>query len=567
MDSKELIVKTIAGISGLEMLNVEKLLVNPPSSDLGDYSFPCFTLSKSLKKNPSDVAVDLTTKIIGNLDFVKHFQEVKATGPYINFFLNKKKVCQDVLSIVLKKKEKYGKNNSKEKIVIEFPSPNTNKPLHLGHMRNMSIGESVSRILEFNGKKVVRTNLNNDRGVAICKSMLAYSKWGEDDSPEKSGMKSDHFVGKYYVMFAIKAKDDPKLEEEAQIMLQKWESGDKKIVALWKKMNTWALSGFNETYKLFGIKHNKNYYESKIYDAGKGLVIKGLNEGKFSKDEKGGIIVDLEKDGLGKKVLLRSDGTSIYITQDIALAKLKYDEFKPDRSLIVVANEQNHHFRVLAKICQILGIKSPINHLSYGMVYLPEGRMKSREGTVVDADDFINEVRTMVKEEINSRYENLKLGEVDSRSLSISMSAIKYHLLKVGVERDMTYNPKESISFDGNTGPYLQYSFARACSIIRKFGKKKLGKLKISEVDSKEYELVKVINNFPQVVLDASDRLDPSVIATYSYDLAKSFNDFYQVCPVINSSQEDFRISLVKAFIIVMGNSLNLLGIDAIKEM
>ncbi|MEK6918792.1 MAG: arginine--tRNA ligase [Nanoarchaeota archaeon] len=567
MDAKGLIVDALSKNTGLSLDEVSKLLTAPPSSDLGDFAFPCFVLSKSLKKSPVDIAVLLTTKISADFSTLKHFEEIRASGPYVNFFMNKKAITAEVLKEVLKQKSNYGKSNEKEKVLIEFPSPNTNKPLHLGHMRNMSIGESVSRILEFNGKKVVRVNLNNDRGVHICKSMLAYERWGEGDTPQKSNMKSDHFVGKYYVLFSQKAKDDPKLEEEAQVILQKWESKDKKVIVLWKQMNKWALDGFKETYKLFNVKHDKNYFESKIYDDGKDLVVKGFNEGKFTKDDNGGIIVDLEKEGLGKKVLLRGDGTSIYITQDIALAKMKYDEFKPNRSLIVVASEQNHHFKVLAQVCKILGIKSPINHLSYGMVYLPEGRMKSREGTVVDADDFINEVRTLVKGEIKSRYAELKDKEIDSRSLSIAMSAIKYHLLKVGVERDMTYNPKESISFEGNTGPYLQYSYARACSILKK-SKKKVGKYKVVSVEKKEYELVKKLGEFSSVVTEASKRLDSSVIASYNYDLAKAFNDFYQECPVIGSGdKEDFRLALVQSFRTVMNNALWLLGIEAISEM
>ncbi len=580
MDNKGLIIDVLSKVSGLDKLEIAKLLTTPPSSELGDFAFPCFVLSKTLKKSPSDVAVELTNKISSSLDDVKHFEEIKATGAYINFFMNKKSVSEKVIKEVLKLKGKYGSTKKgKEKVVIEFPSPNTNKPLHLGHLRNMSIGESISRILEFGSKKVVRVNLKNDRGIHICKSMLAYQRWGNGDTPQKSKMKSDHFVGKYYVLYNQKEKEETdsskggngelllnknSLGEEIQKMLKSWEDGDKKTLTLWKKMNKWALDGFKETYKLFGIKHDKTYFESKFYNDGKDIVMKGLKDGLFFKKD-GAIVADLTSSGLGEKTLLRPDGTSIYITQDLALAQIKMKDYNPNESIHLVGNEQIHHFKVLAELVRILGLKSKVKHLSYGMVNLPDGKMKSREGTVVDADDFINEIKTLVEEEVKSRY-SLPDREVKSRSLAIALSAIKYFLLKVGIERDTIYNPKESISFEGNTGPYLQYSYARASSILRK-AKKKVTKFKIDKVEVKEYELVKNIGLFSEKLSDSLNNLDPSVIANYSYDLAKSFNDFYNDCPVIGSEQEDFRIALVESFRIVMKNALWLLGIQAIEEM
>ncbi len=353
-------------------------LETPPDSKLGDYAFPCFGLAKQLKKSPMEIARDLASKLRPS----KYIRGIKSTGPYVNFFVNKTVLNEITLNEVLKQKEKYGSSVKKNKrVVIEFPAPNTNKPLHLGHVRNMLIGESLSRILEFNGSKVFRVNMNNDRGIHICKSMLAYKKYGKNKTPESEKTKPDHFVGNYYVLFNKKLKEHPELEDETQDMLRKWEQGDSETINLWKNMNNWAFNGFNKTYKKFGIKHVKVYNESDYYKHGKKVVMDELKKGIFEKDEKGNIFVNLEKYNLPNKILLRADGTSVYMTQDLILAKLKYNDFKMDKSIFVVGSEQKLHFRQLFKILELTGFKNidGCYHLAYGMIYLPEGKMKSRE--------------------------------------------------------------------------------------------------------------------------------------------------------------------------------------------
>jgi arginyl-tRNA synthetase len=466
----------------------------------------------------------------------------------------------------LSKKDNFGKlDKNNKKIMVEFPSPNTNKPLHLGHLRNMSIGESISRICEFNGFGVIRSNLNNDRGIHICKSMLAYQKFGKNKKPSKK-MKSDHFVGNFYVLFNEKLKQDKRLEEEAKELLQKYESGDKKTLELWKKMNEWAFDGFNLTYKKFGIRFDKEYYESNLYEKGKEIILDGLHKNIFKKNDEGAIIIDLKDKGLGEKVLLRADGTSIYITQDIYLAKLKFEEFGLEKSIYVVANEQDYHFNVLFEILEKLGIasKEKLKHLSYGMVFLPTGKMKSREGIVVDADDLIEGIRKLMEKELRLR-EKLSKRELKKRSLKIALSAIKYFLLKIDAKKNMMFNPEESINLEGNTGPYLLYSYARASSILKKANAEK--KFEIGEMEKQETELIKKISNFKEIITKAYSSLNPSLIANYSYDLAQTFNEFYHDCPVLGSEKEAFRLKLVEAFRQILKNSLYLLGIDVLERM
>ncbi len=558
---KQLIIKLLKKSVPLDEKEIYNLIEIPPSTELGDYAFPCFVLSKKLKKSPTQIAQDLEQKI----ELPKEIEKIETKGPYLNFFTNKKIFAEKTVKEILDKKENYGKTNilNKKRIMIEFPSPNTNKPLHLGHLRNMSIGESISRLMEFNGAKVIRANLNNDRGIHISKSMLAYQKFGKNKKPNK---KPDHFVGDFYVLFNEKSKKNKRLEKEAQELLQKWENGDKKTIALWKKMNKWALEGFEETYKKFGIKLDKNYYESEIYKKGKEIVYEGLKKGIFKKRKDNAIIINLGKE-LGEKVLLRADETSVYITQDLYLAKLKFKN-NLDYSIYITGNEQDYHFAVLFSIIKKLGwgFADKLKHISYGMVFLPEGKMKSREGTVVDADDIIERVRLLVEQELKKR-EKLSKKELESRSLKIALAAIKYFLLKTDIKKNMIFNPKESINFEGDTGVYLQYSYARASSILRKAKIKPKKKFKITELKPKEIELVKKLSEFPEIVLKSYSDFNPSHIANYSYQLAKIFNEFYHKCPVINSKQEDFRIALVQSFRFVLKNSMKLLGIDVINEM
>ncbi len=551
-------------VTGLLLQNLQELIEIPKDNTHGDYSFPCFSLAKTWKKNPVEIAKEVVSKI----GSVKGFEKVEAAGPYVNFFMNKNILTTQILDKISKEKDRYGSNNSGKgkKVVIEFGSPNTNKPLHLGHVRNLSIGDSVARILEFNKNKVSKVCINNDRGVHICKSMVAYKDFGKGATPEKNRKKSDHFVGDYYVLFSKKAKEEPSYEIKAQECLQKWESGDKQTIELWKKMNKWALDGFNETYKKLGIKFDKEYYESKIYTKGKEIVELGIKKGIFSKKD-GAVVIDLNKEGLGEKVLLRADGTSIYITQDLYLAKLRNEEHSMDGCIYVVANEQEYHFRVLFTILKKIGFSfaDKLHHLSYGMVELPEGRMKSREGTVIDADDLIEEMQKLSKEELDKRIK-LNKKEIENRSIAIALSALKYSMLKVDIKRNITFNPNESIHFEGDTGPYLLYSYARANSILRKNNSKKKRK-ELPELSEKEKQLITEIGKFPEVVKHAEDNLSPNIIANYTYTLAQTFNEFYHSSQVIGSDEEAFRVELVKAFCTVMKNAMHLLGIPLLEEM
>ena len=563
---KEEIIKLLVNSTGLKKEEIENKITIPPSSELGDYAFPCFILAGKMKKNPALIAEELAKKISKSLP--KEIEKVIAVSGYVNFFLNKNILAEETINEILKKKDKFSSRNEGKKIMIEFASPNTNKPLHLGHLRNMSIGESVSRLLEFQGNKIIRATLNNDRGIHICKSMLAYKLYGKNKTPEKEKIKSDHFVGDFYVLFNKKVAENPGLEEQAQEMLRKLEAGDKETRKLLEKMNKWALDGFKETYRLFGIKFDKEYYERNIYDKAKEIVQLGLKKGIFQKKSDGAVVINLDKEGLGEKILLRTDGTSIYITQDLYLAKLKDEEYNLDESIYVVANEQNYHFQVLFSILKKLNFKftEKLYHLSYGMVNLPEGRMKSREGKVVDADNLIEEMKELAKKELEKRYK-LNKKELEERALKIALASIKYFLLKVDKTKDMLFNPEEAISFEGDTGPYLQYSYARASSILRKAKIKEIKSAKFNQLEDKEIELVKKLNEFSSILNQAYTHLNPNLICNYSLELAHSFNEFYHSCPVIGNENEKQRMALVQTFRIIIRNCLNLLNIETLEEM
>ena len=553
-------------VTGLDENALNELIELPKEISHGDYAFPCFVLAKTMKKNPVEIAREIAVKI----GTPKGFEKVEAVGPYVNFFLDSKKNSVEILQKIIKLKSEYGGSNvgKGKTIVLEFGSPNTNKPLHLGHVRNLSIGDSVSRILSFNANKIIKVSINNDRGVHICKSMIAYQEFGKGTTPEKEGKKSDHFIGDYYVMFNKKTQENKEYEEKALECLRKWEMNDTKTITLWKKMNKWAFDGFNETYKKLGIEFDKEYYESKIYKKGKEIVELGLKKGIFNKNIDGAVVIDLQKEGLGEKVLLRADGTSIYITQDLYLAKLRDEEYKMDGGIYVVANEQEYHFKVLFEILKKLGFKfaNKLYHLSYGMVELPEGKMKSREGTVVDADDLIEQMQNMAKEELNKR-EKLSKNEIEKRSLVIALAALKYTMLKQDIRKNIVFNPKEAIHFEGDTGPYLLYSYARANSILDKAKHKFSGKINVGSVQVNERALINELARFPDLVIEASKSLGPSGIAHYTHTLAQTFNEFYHSRQVIGSVDEKFRLCLVSCFTQVLGNALKLLGISVLKEM
>ncbi len=546
---------------------LENLIEIPPSAEMGDFAFPCFSLTGKLKRSPQEIAINLREQI-GNPS--KGLEDIQTSGPYINFFLNRKDLAINLIEEILTQKENYGKIPIPKKPIrtmMEFVSPNTNKPLHIGHLRNMSIGESVSRLLEFNGEKVIRANLNNDRGIHICKSMWAYKNFGKNSKPTKK-LKSDHLVGKYYALYGEKEKAKPEIETQVHEMLRLWESEDPEVRKLWEKMNKWAFEGWKETLVRFGIKFDKEYYESKIYKQGKEIVLEGLKKGIFEKNKEGAVLIDLEKEGLGEKILLRMDGTSVYITQDLYLAQLKIKEFNLDKSIYVTGNEQDYHFNVLFTILKKLGFENKgLYHLSYGMIRLPEGKIKSREGTQgLSVDEILDKVQELVKKELNKRSK-LSKKELEERSLKISLAAIKYAMLKVDSKKNMIFNPKESISLEGDTGPYIQYSYARASSILKKAKNKKKSEIKIIELGKYETELIKKISEFREIVQKANYTMNPSQIANYAYQLAQIFNEFYHESPVIGSEQESFRLKLIESFRIVLKNSLFLLGIDVLEEM
>ncbi len=560
MDYKNEIAKLLAKETNLSVDDILAQIAVPPNSALGDLAFPCFKLGKNAKQE----AEILQHKI----RLPAFLAEIKVAGPYLNFFLNKALLAQETLTRIRKEKKKYGAGRSKEKILIEYCGPNTNKPLHLGHVRNMALGNAMCRILAFQGNIVHPVNIVNDRGIHICKSMLAYQKWGNNKKPDK---KTDHFVGDYYVLYAQKAAGNPALDPEAQQMLVAWEKGDPKVRALWKKMNSWVLKGFAQTYKRFGIAFDKEYFESESYEAGKEVALKGCQQGIFIHDEKGSIVAPLEYHGLPNKVLLRSDGTSVYITQDLYVAQKRYEDYHFDRMMYVVASEQQLHFQQLFKIMELLHrpYAAKLYHLSYGMVHLPSGRMKSREGTVIDADDIMDEMKALAEVEIKKRYESLSESQVHQRAEAIGLAAIKFFMLRTDAHRDIIFNPEESLSFEGETGPYVQYTHARACSILRKASEKK------GQIDYKvlqhpaENNIMAKLMNFSQILDDAASNYRPHVLCHYLIELSQAFNEFYHACPVISVDVKlmKARLQVVDSVRQVLENGLELLGIVAPKEM
>ncbi len=547
---------------------IESYIEIPPGDMDYNYSFPCFKLAKIEKKAPNVIAEDLMKKI-ESADFL---EEVKAVGPYLNLKVKAKNILHPIFELG----EDYGRirlklgleEKKKLRIVIEYPAPNTNKSLHFGHVRNMLLGKSLSNLLIYKGHHVFQVNLYNNRGIHICQSMLAYDKWGNNKDPDK---KSDHFVGDYYVKFNEKLKQNKELEKEAYELLRKWEANDKKTISLWEKMNKWAIDGFKETFKKFKISFDKVYYESDIYLKGKDIILKGLQEGLFEQIEDGAIVARLkDKYNLEDKFLIRSDGTSIYITQDIYLAYLKMKDFQYDRSIYVVGDPQIQHFKWLFAILDMLGFKEDNYHLAYGMISLPSGRMKSREGTTVEADDIIEEVESLAFKEVEERYPDLSNGEKKRRAEIISQAAIRFFILKFNAAKWFLFKPDESISFEGETGPYIQYCYARISSIISKSGKKISPDINWDLFSHKdEWYLIKQLNYFPEVLDSAEQTYSVHLIAQYLLNLCQGFNSFYSSCQVIsdNKELEKARLLLIKCVQIVVKTGLNILGIEPLENM
>ena len=558
----------------------------------GQLTLVVFPFLKMSKKAPEATAQEIGEQLVAKVpEVISKFNVIKG---FLNLVINPAQWIELLESI--QQNPTFGFTPVTEQsplVMIEYSSPNTNKPLHLGHVRNNLLGWALANVMQANGNKVVKTNIVNDRGIHICKSMLAWLKWGNGETPETSGKKGDHLIGDYYVAFdkhyreEIKelvaqgmdeeqAKQEAPLIKEAHEMLVKWEQNDPEVRALWKKMNEWVYAGFDETYKALGVSFDKIYYESETYLEGKEKVEEGLQKGFFYRREDGSVWADLTKEGLDEKLLLRSDGTSVYMTQDIGTAKLRFQDYPIDKMIYVVGNEQNYHFQVLSILLDKLGFKwgKDLVHFSYGMVELPNGKMKSREGTVVDADDLIatmiSDASQMSADKVN-KLEGITEEEAQEIARIVGMGALKYFILKVDARKNMLFNPEESIDFNGNTGPFIQYTYARIRSILRKAGEVNLSALaKDTELSDKEISLIQHLQGFQAAVKQAGADYNPSCIANYCYELVKEYNQFYHDFSVLREEDEKkrlFRIALSAAVSQVIKNGMGLLGIEVPERM
>lgn len=554
----------------------------------GDLTVVVFPFLKASRKNPETTATEIGEWLEKNVEAVEKFNVVKG---FLNLSISPAYwlgLLHDIAA-----DEDWGirkETPESDLVMVEYSSPNTNKPLHLGHVRNNLLGYSLSRILQANGHKVVKTNIVNDRGIHICKSMLAWKKWGEGITPEKAGKKGDHLIGDFYVAFDKHYKAEVKelmekeglseeeaekrspLMAEAREMLRKWEQNDPEVRALWKMMNEWVYAGFDETYKRLGVDFDKIYYESDTYLEGKDLVLGGLEKGIMFRKDDGSVWADLTNDGLDHKLLLRADGTSVYMTQDIGTAKLRYQDYPIDKMIYVVGNEQNYHFQVLSLLLDRLGFKwgKDLTHFSYGMVELPEGKMKSREGTVVDADDLIDTMVSGAAEMSAERLGEMSEEEAAEVARMVGLGALKYFLLKVDPKKNMLFNPKESIDFNGNTGPFIQYTYARINSVIRKAGDFNPEATPKAEPNQKESTLVQKVADFPSVVAEAGRNYSPAVIANYAYDLAKEYNQFYHDYSILREENKEVRdLRLLISFVVArtLKSAMALLGIEMPERM
>ena len=556
----------------------------------GDYTVVVFPFVKTSRQAPEATGAAMGEWIVANVPEISAFNCVKG---FLNLSLSNE-YWNSVLAEMVQTPDFGQLPDTGRTVMVEFSSPNTNKPLHLGHIRNNLLGWSVSRLLEANGHRVIKANLVNDRGIHICKSMLAWLKTCNGATPESLGVKGDHLVGDCYVKFndlykaevealvkggmeKEEAEKNAPIMKEAQAMLVKWEQGDPEVRELWKKMNSWVYAGFDKTYSDLGISFDKIYYESQTYLLGKALVQKGLDMGIFERQEDGSVWCDLTSDGLDRKLLLRGDGTSVYMTQDLGTAERRFDEYKLDELIYVVGNEQNYHFQVLKLILGKLGFgwSDDIYHLSYGMVELPEGKMKSREGTVVDADDLIEKMYNTAKET------SLELGKLDGMSEQeqdelfrmLSLGALKYFIIKVDPKKTMLFDPKESIDFNGNTGPFIQYTHARIKSILRKAADQGIdlgAEIQSTELNAKEVRLVKILNSFPAKIAEAGLAHSPALVANYAYELAKDFNQYYHDTPILreeDASKLQLRLNLISMIARVLVKAMDILGIRLPERM
>ena len=579
------VLEAVKACYGVELTEKDVQLQETRKEFAGDLTVVVFPFTRYSRKSPEETAKELGEYLKQNIEEVETYNVIKG---FLNVVISSAYWIEVLNDVAKEEKYGYAKEPSGKTYMIEYSSPNTNKPLHLGHIRNNFLGWSVSEIQKANGHNVIMVNLVNDRGIHICKSMIAWEKFANGATPESTGTKGDHFVGDYYVRFDKEYKaqikelmEQGKTEEEAKkeapILLRKWEAGDEKVVSLWRTMNDWVLKGFDETYKMMGILFDKVYFESQTYKKGRDLVLKGLADGVLYRKDTGSVWADLTGDGLDHKLLLRDDGTSVYMTQDIGTAYDRFNEFNMDQEIYVVGNEQNYHFQVLSLVCKKLGFDwaDKIKHLSYGMVELPEGKMKSREGTVVDADDLIDEMihtaRT-TSEELG-KLDGYTKEEAEEVYRKVALGALKYFILKVDPKKTMMFNPKESIDFNGNTGPFIQYTYTRIKSVLRKAeeaGVKIVPGDIHTALTEKEQNLVKLIAKLPAVVKEAGDNYSPALIGNYAYELAKEFNQFYHDYSILKEENEqvrNLRLLLAQQCSVAIENAMGMLGIEMPERM
>lgn len=581
------IIKAFDELFSAQILDNQINLEQTKKEFAGHVTFVVFPFIRFTKKSPEETANLIGEFLKANCNEVADFNVIKG---FLNIVLSDDywlKVFSEEIT-----NSSFGQLPANQEIVmVEYSSPNTNKPLHLGHVRNNLLGFSVAEILKAAGYEVIKANLVNDRGIHICKSMLAWQKYGNGETPTSSGLKGDKLVGKYYVIFDQEYKKEietlkveGKTEEEAkkqaplilsaQAMLQKWEAGDEEVISLWKMMNSWVYAGFANTYKSLGVDFDKYYYESDTYLLGKDIVEEGLEKGVFFKKDDGSVWIDLTADGLDEKLVRRADGTSVYMTQDLGTAQLKYDDFKMQQSIYVVGNEQDYHFKVLFLILDKLGKTwaKGLFHLSYGMVDLPSGKMKSREGTVVDADDLIDEMKVTAKEKTEAlgKVDHFEESEKESLYNMIGLGALKYFLLKVEPKKRLLFDPNESIDFQGNTGPFIQYTHARIKSILSKADDGKASFNKPEILKETELELIQILSKYPETLKSAASDHNPAAIANYAYDLAKAYNKFYQTESILKTEDENlklFRLQLSHHTALTLKKAMNLLGIEMPERM
>ena len=587
------IVEAIQSLYGQEVPTALIQLQKTKKEFDGHLTLVVFPFLKISKKKPEQTAQEIGEYLVAHQPAVAAFNVIKG-------FLNLTIASSEWIEMLadINRQPQFGFRPMTDKsplVMIEYSSPNTNKPLHLGHVRNNLLGASLANIMQANGNKVVKTNIVNDRGIHICKSMLAWLKWGNGETPESSGKKGDHLIGDYYVAFdkhykaeieelmqqgmsKEEAEANAPLIKEAHEMLVKWEAGDPEVRALWEKMNSWVYAGFDETYRRMGVSFDKIYYESNTYIDGKKKVLEGLDKGLFYRKDDGSVWADLTSEGLDHKLLLRSDGTSVYMTQDIGTAQQRFNDYPIDQMIYVVGNEQNYHFQVLSILLDKLGFKwgKDLIHFSYGMVELPNGKMKSREGTVVDADDLMDEMVATAQETSQELGKLDGLTQVEAAEIAriVGMGALKYFILKVDARKNMTFNPQESIDFNGNTGPFIQYTYARIRSVLRKAEEAGLQiptDLKMSiQLNEKEESLIQHLADFPATIAEAAKGYSPSDIANYTYDLVKEFNQFYHDFSILREDNEQlklFRLALSANVAKVIRLAMSLLGIEVPERM